>query len=494
MKLEQGFLADIAEHADDDGPRLVFADWLDDHGEHERAEFIRTQVELAKLDPYDDRAPDLLRRDRELRLQHGRVWAKPGLKFTRTAEFRRGFVGKMTMQASKFLVEAERIFAACPVQELRLMGFREEMDAFVRLECLGRLRALDVSAVRLGAGRVTTLVGSPHLSRLEKLNLGNTHMRLSGARMVIDSPNLPGVKTLHLDRNGIGDISVHYLAQSAALPSLQTLDLQASGLSAEGGERLGRLEHLGQQLEALDLRDNQLGDAGVRGLLAPGNFTRLRSLNLASNGLSLAAMATIAACPELTSLTELRVGREHHSTIRMRELAESPYLTNLRVLDASHGSMQDGAEALALSRAAFLPRLRALHLPRFSADGLRILFRTPALAGLHHLELSTDSQQGARLCADLRGAGQLSRLTHLDLRFCRVGRAGVEHLARAPHLAGLICLDLAWNDLGDESYRALIESPHLSRWCRVGLWGNRPPSEATRQALEDRFAEVVLSR
>lgn len=32
----------------DDAARLVLADWLDEHGEHERAEFIRVQCELAR--------------------------------------------------------------------------------------------------------------------------------------------------------------------------------------------------------------------------------------------------------------------------------------------------------------------------------------------------------------------------------------------------------------------------------------------------------------
>ena len=41
------FLRDICEHPEDDTPRLIFADWLEDHGEPERAEFIRVQCELA---------------------------------------------------------------------------------------------------------------------------------------------------------------------------------------------------------------------------------------------------------------------------------------------------------------------------------------------------------------------------------------------------------------------------------------------------------------
>jgi uncharacterized protein (TIGR02996 family) len=35
---------------DDDLPRLVFADWCDEHGEPDRAEFVRVQVRLAVMD------------------------------------------------------------------------------------------------------------------------------------------------------------------------------------------------------------------------------------------------------------------------------------------------------------------------------------------------------------------------------------------------------------------------------------------------------------
>ena len=31
---------------DDDAPRLAFADWLEDHGDAARADFVRTQIAL----------------------------------------------------------------------------------------------------------------------------------------------------------------------------------------------------------------------------------------------------------------------------------------------------------------------------------------------------------------------------------------------------------------------------------------------------------------
>lgn len=47
MNTEEGLLAGICSHPHDDTPRLVYADWLDENGQPERAEFIRVQCELA---------------------------------------------------------------------------------------------------------------------------------------------------------------------------------------------------------------------------------------------------------------------------------------------------------------------------------------------------------------------------------------------------------------------------------------------------------------
>jgi uncharacterized protein (TIGR02996 family) len=58
---EAGFVEAIVTRRGDDAPRLIFADWLEEHGAAERAEFIRVQCELARLEcvlssPFPDQA------------------------------------------------------------------------------------------------------------------------------------------------------------------------------------------------------------------------------------------------------------------------------------------------------------------------------------------------------------------------------------------------------------------------------------------------------
>ncbi len=43
---DKPFLKAICEYPDDDAPRLVYADWLEERGEADRAEFIRVQCEM----------------------------------------------------------------------------------------------------------------------------------------------------------------------------------------------------------------------------------------------------------------------------------------------------------------------------------------------------------------------------------------------------------------------------------------------------------------
>ncbi len=68
------FIRSIAKNVYDDVPRLVFADWLDDHDEPELAELICLQIELEPMrDQYEiPRAKEL--HDRENQLLRTGIW------------------------------------------------------------------------------------------------------------------------------------------------------------------------------------------------------------------------------------------------------------------------------------------------------------------------------------------------------------------------------------------------------------------------------------
>jgi uncharacterized protein (TIGR02996 family) len=115
---EQDFLAPIIDRPDADQPRLIYADWLDEQGECDRAEFVRVGCALAALPRENGGAPldeekwaALQRRERELLLGRGWDWAgeaieqigRIGNHWENTVAFRRGFVRAVICTAGDWL-------------------------------------------------------------------------------------------------------------------------------------------------------------------------------------------------------------------------------------------------------------------------------------------------------------------------------------------------------------------------------------------------------
>src|SRR5262245_11888179 len=55
MTHDDPFVESIVEASDDDAPRLIYADWLEEHDDPDRAAFIPVQIELARLPEGDPR-------------------------------------------------------------------------------------------------------------------------------------------------------------------------------------------------------------------------------------------------------------------------------------------------------------------------------------------------------------------------------------------------------------------------------------------------------
>src|SRR5262245_35830763 len=147
MARPDAFLRAIADHPDDDGPRLVYADWLDERGDP-RGEFIRTQCEAERLPEFDDRRADLEARADDLLAAHEADWLGPAAAVLADWEFRRGFVGRVEITPRDLRGWPDEVFRAAPASCARL---RPEGDRSVtRLEPLlagpvaGRLAGLDL--------------------------------------------------------------------------------------------------------------------------------------------------------------------------------------------------------------------------------------------------------------------------------------------------------------------------------------------------------------
>ena len=163
------FVAAIVAEPADDTPRLVAADFLEEHGEPDRAAFIRVQIELARLDASElggsREADELRKKERAFlgpRSEKPHLWAAEecpelvrahprGLRFegTERVVWRRGFVEEIHCPAAEWLRHGVAVRARNPVREVILTDCDDVgRDAwYAGLDALRGLRAIDLEAV-----------------------------------------------------------------------------------------------------------------------------------------------------------------------------------------------------------------------------------------------------------------------------------------------------------------------------------------------------------
>jgi uncharacterized protein (TIGR02996 family) len=281
MTPDDAFLADIIANPDDDAPRLVYADWLEDHGQPGRAAFIRIQCELARdaLRP-DTRREDLEAKERELLRRHRRDWLRPLRGLLTDCEFRRGFVEQGSVPGDAFVRRAEAIFRATPLRHVRLKGDLSQVDRLAACPHLARLGYLRCSLRDLDAAGLRTLLSSPHLTGLRALDLGLCWLGTESVRALLDWPGLPRLAELNLGGSLHGE-GAHLLARSPSVRGLTRLFIDNNGLRVTGVEAVAGSPHLAGLTDlGLGLGLCWLGTESVRALLDWPGLPRLAELNL----------------------------------------------------------------------------------------------------------------------------------------------------------------------------------------------------------------------
>jgi uncharacterized protein (TIGR02996 family) len=271
MPDDPAFLRMIAAAPADDAPRLVYADWLEDRGDP-RGTFIRVQCALAALPADDPRRPDLEDTERRLSAAHAAGWTADFDGDMRSAEFRRGFVEGITLSAAAFLERGHKLLSSGLVRTVRLSDCSDVLATLARCPLLRKVEYLDLGVNYLGDDRTATLLRSEHVRNVRGLGLSFNALTNAGVQAVIDAGPWPRLTALDLQGNShvTGRVLVH-LAHSRALPAL----------------------------EALDLRDNLVNDAGTWALANSKTMPRLAELGLSGNPLSAAAVRALALSPLL---------------------------------------------------------------------------------------------------------------------------------------------------------------------------------------------------
>jgi uncharacterized protein (TIGR02996 family) len=243
------FLDDVKAHPDDDTPRLILADWLDERGD-ERGEFLRIQCRLDATPWGEPHGDTLVRRQSHLLARHRDEWTGALQPYILDRHFHRGLL-RVNMRARQMEDAAHDGLAATEkwawVEALTLRelgGLPLTLAYCPLLAGVGALSVRDSQAGGWANSGAGLLASSPHLGRLRSLDLGGCGITAVTVAALGRSPHLGSLRELRLHNNPIGDAGLQALAESPLLAQLTFLDLGYIEASDDGIRALTESPHL----------------------------------------------------------------------------------------------------------------------------------------------------------------------------------------------------------------------------------------------------------
>jgi uncharacterized protein (TIGR02996 family) len=233
---ELALLHAVLAEPDSDEPRLVMADWYEEHG-CLRGEFIRLQCALARLPADHPQSKALVEREEELLTPYSNIERPFDRVIPRRDQghYYRGFLGDWYCDANEFIRNADGVFAQAPIQYLLLTGRAGKHEEVFALPHLVRLRMLDLQTYRDDLTPwLVSLIGC-------KLLTGLTTLRLTGAGPPVEEFDAA--------------------ALAAVLPQVEELELCF-------------------YWDIDTYRDTNAGHGWLEGVLQRGTFPRLREVKI----------------------------------------------------------------------------------------------------------------------------------------------------------------------------------------------------------------------
>jgi uncharacterized protein (TIGR02996 family) len=230
---EAALLKAVCRAPADDLPRLVYADWLEEHGREERAEFIRLQIEVERDTAWSGRW-ERDKRIAELQRDHAARWLRELPKWALTQydiaagfrpAFRRGFVSELDIIAAPFLSYGPQLLDRTPVERLRLQEIRNVTTELLCCVWLREVPQVDLSWEFLGDVGVVGLAGAEWLIGVRELDLSANNVGDLGCRALARSRYATGLRVLGLRCNNITLGGVRFLAESLSLTGVERFEL-----------------------------------------------------------------------------------------------------------------------------------------------------------------------------------------------------------------------------------------------------------------------------
>jgi uncharacterized protein (TIGR02996 family) len=171
MTEREALLRAVCANPDEDTPRLVFADWLEENGEEARAEFIRLQCASARLPAASSARQHKENRIRFLLQQYDASWRgnlphDPSHRWGET--FLRGFIHDITLLESIEVHALKRYLDATPVTSLTVNCWQVDWERLFADDYLQRLFdvTIDTAHLQPHVGSLCRIGIWPRLQRL----------------------------------------------------------------------------------------------------------------------------------------------------------------------------------------------------------------------------------------------------------------------------------------------------------------------------------------
>ncbi|MFO0823599.1 MAG: TIGR02996 domain-containing protein [Gemmataceae bacterium] len=455
--------AAVIANADEDTPRLAYADWLDEHGDPDRAEFIRLQIRIANASPAHDNWFDLLEREEHLVFQLEAKFREvhstlPSGVYVSTVYFPRS-------EAFGSEEQFDRGFPFfCSVRSRDWTPKNTEEFA----EQLGQLVATTtfrgVSFAMMPPARFAELVATPAFEQLRGVSFafnGNspwqTEFETAAYKKLIESP--VSQRLVQLTVSGVlGAHGVKVLAAGQPMRALRKLSIQ---YSLDPSPELRKL--ISPEMFP-ELREVQctLGEQETAQTLVPalGELSELHTLTVYHLAVANASQLVPGRFPRLVHL------KTFASDLRTKgflALLRAKWFERLRILDVGDSELGDKA-VLALVKHPVAASLRDLRFTpnALTKSGLMVFTQPGAFPELLRLEMSGSGRKANVTNADVTAflaALNLPRLRELNLGRLPVGESGAKAIAANPAFAQLTKLFLVDCQISEDGAKALAESP-----------------------------------
>ncbi len=359
------------QEPDDDTPRLVLSDWLEEHGATALAQLVRLQCRASRMSNRERQHQRVDRRVRELEEACAAEWLQPLRSCGVDPAFRRGllrvtafldrrrddqvlqlvdnrlwaWVDALALRGGQELPLLRRWLASGLFQGIVSLTLGGTVFGKAAVEALGQnemplLRELSLFPDRPGQVRLESFARAPLANRIQTLSLHGFSRNGPAAAAALATGEWANLRQLNCFDNHIGDAGAAALGATSWVSQLGRLDLQSNNIGPAGVRSLlqkPRAVPVGSVL----LSNNPIGDEGAAVVAAALSLPDTRVLVLTGCGIGPVGAAALASSPGVQGLTALHLYFNHIGDAGVQALARSPHLANLVALHLSYNGIGD---------------------------------------------------------------------------------------------------------------------------------------------------------